>query len=479
MTFSRKIRFLVLLFVLSWGVGAGDAAAADPETTFNPPAMNVVFILADDLGWNDTTLYGTTRLYETPNLERLTARGMTFGPLQHGFDVDVPHHPGPGPAGGFVVPWELRNFKANYAGEHIEDRMAEEAVKWMKSVDDQPFFLDYWQFSVHAPFDAKAELIERYRTKVDANDPQRSPTYAAMVHSFDDAIGTLLDAIDAEGISERTVIIMTSDNGGKMYNEVDGTTPTSNSPLRGGKASMFEGGVRVPCVVVWPGVTKPGTRSDAIIQTSDFYPTILNQLGVALPDNHIIDGIEITPALRGGELDRDAIFTYFPHSPPVPDWLPASMSVHSGDLKLIRLFHNGENEAHDYLLYNLAEDLSEKNNLAEKYPDEVKRLDAMIQQHIVDTGAVVPQPNPKLDPSRYRPELIGVGKIRDKKGGPAKTVKSRTLSRAAGWAGSGTCRVTTAGSNLVVTSDGEDPYLFVENFPSSDISRLGVRLDST
>ncbi len=464
--------------------------------------MNVIFILADDLGWADTTLYGHTRLYETPNLERLAQRGMTFtrayansplcsptrasiltgqtparhgstapqhhtgavrlraavapagppgnkalmtqsvtrldtayptlgkrlkgagyvtghfgkwhlgpepySPLEHGFDVDVPHHPGPGPAGSFVAPWKFKNFKANYPKEHIEDRMADEAVQWIQSVRDQPFYMNYWQFSVHAPFDAKAALIQRYRSKVDPADPQHCPTYAAMVHSLDDAIGTLLDAVDSAGIAERTAIVFISDNGGNMYNQVEGARPTSNAPLRGGKATLFEGGIRVPCVVVWPGVTAPASRSQEIIQTSDFYPTILKQVGVSLPDNHVVDGIDITPALSGKTLNRNGIFTYFPHSPPVPDWLPPAMSVHAGDWKLIRLFHQGENGAHDYRLYDLAGDIGERENLATRYPEKVRQLDRQIEDHIQQAQTVVPQPNPRFDPAQYQPDRIGV-----------------------------------------------------------------------
>lgn len=475
-------------------------------TTHAKP-MNVIFILADDLGWADTTLYGHTRLYETPNLERLAKRGMTFSrayansplcsptrasimtgqtparhgstapqhhtgavrlrasvassgspgnkalitqsvtrldtayptlgkllkaagyatghfgkwhlgpepysPLEHGFDVDIPHHPGPGPAGSFVAPWKFKNFKANYPQEHIEDRMAREAVAWMQTVKDKPFYMNYWQFSVHAPFDAKAALIEKYRPKVDPADPQHCPTYAAMVESLDDAIGTLLDAVDAAGIADRTAILFVSDNGGNMYNQVEGARPTSNAPLRGGKATMFEGGVRVPCVVGWPGVTAPASRSQEIIQTSDFYPTILNQLHIALPENHVVDGIDITSALQGKALDRDGIFTYFPHSPPVPDWLPPAMSVHAGEWKLIRLFHQGENGAHAYRLYNLAGDIGEKENLASRYPEKVKRLDRKIEDYIQQAHSVVPQPNPNFDPAQYQPDKIGVPSARN------------------------------------------------------------------
>lgn len=478
----------------------------------SPKKMNVVFILADDLGWSDVTLYGNTKYYETPNIERLAARGMTFTkaysasplcsptrasiltgqtparngvtaptahtnkvllkatrpeegpqnskaivctsatrldntlptlgklvkesgyntghfgkwhlgkepytPLEHGFDVDVPHWYGPGPAGSFVAPWKFPDFEENYPNEHLEDRMTDEAIKWMRSLDlEKPFFMNYWQFSVHAPFDAKESLVKYYRTKTDLTDLQHSATYAAMVHSLDDAVGRLLDEIDRLGISENTAIVFFSDNGGNMYNGiVDSlpsgekylTSPTSNRPLRGGKATMYEGGVRVPCVVVWPGLAKPGSRTDAMVQSTDFYPTILNQLGIALPENYTVDGKDITPALKGEDFDRGPIFTYFPHQPRVPNWLPPSVSVHQEDWKLIRIFNFGENNKHEYLLYNLKWDIGETNNLAKQFPDKVKELDALIEAHLNDADAVIPIPNPAFNPEKFRPQDVGV-----------------------------------------------------------------------
>ncbi|WP_299665969.1 sulfatase [uncultured Polaribacter sp.] len=472
---------------------------------------NVVFILADDLGWSDVTLYGKTKLYETPNLERLAARGVTYtrayaasplcsptrasiltgqtpartgvtaptahlgnvklkaslnrgtgpankaiilesvtrldtklptlgkqfkkagyqtahfgkwhlgadpySPIQHGFDVDIPHWSGPGPAGTFVAPWRFKNFKEKYAKEHIEDRMADEAVSWLRKIDkSKPFFMNYWQFSVHAPFDAKETLKKYYSTKVDLTDAQHSATYAAMVHSMDDAIGRLLDELDRLGLSKNTIIIFTSDNGGNMYNAVTDilpsgekymAAPTSNRPLRGGKATMFEGGVRVPTIISYPGVTYPGTISDVLIQSTDFYPTLLNLASLKMPENHAIDGIDITETLKGKDIKRDGIFTYFPHQPGVPDWLPTSISVHAEDWKLIRLFHQGDNFKHDYLLYNLKWDVSEHNNLVKVYPKKVAALDKLIEKHIKETKAIVPIPNSKFDVSKYKPENIG------------------------------------------------------------------------
>ena len=127
-----------------------------------------------------------------------------------------------------------------------------------------------------------------------------------------------------------------------------------------------------------------------------------------MPKGHIVDGIDITPALKGGKLDRAGIITYFPHSPPIPDWLPPSISVHSGDWKLIRLFHQGEKGAHAYRLYNLRQDIGESTDLTKQNPEKVKSLDKIIQDHIDDTKGIVPIPNPRFDPAKYQPESIGI-----------------------------------------------------------------------
>ncbi len=522
-----------------------------------PVRPNVVFILADDLGWADTSLYGHTKFHRTPNLDRLAKRGMTFtraysasplcsptrsailtglspartgvttpnchlpqvvleakpgtaapptkksiapqpvtrlkteyqtlaetlksagyatghfgkwhlgpdpySPLQQGFDVDLPHTAGPGPAGSFVAPWKFPAFKETAPGEHIEDRMAREAVAFMEKHKAQPFFLNYWMFSVHAPFDAKKKLIEKYRPLANPNDPQRSPTYAAMIESMDDAVGTLLDTLDRLNIADRTIIVFTSDNGGNMYNEIDGTTPTSNAPLRGGKATMFEGGTRVPCVVAWPGLTAAGSRSDVIIQSEDFYPTFLDGIGLKPEPNQTFDGVSIVAALKGGTIARDAVFQYFPHDPGVPDWLPASVSVHRGDWKLIRIFHGGDNSAHRHLLFNLRDDLGEKNNLAAQKPELVAELDALIARFLADTKAVVPIPNPAFDPAKYRPELEGKAEPKGKKPGPQPAKPGQPA--APGWQTSKQASVAAADGRLVVSSTGNDPWISTRALP--------------
>ena len=512
---------------------------------------NVIIILADDLGWSDTTLYGTTKFYQTPNVERLAQRGMTFtraysasplcsptrsalltglspartgitvpnchmpqtvleatvgkkgppnqqvvqpnpptrlkteyrtlsetlhdagyatghfgkwhlgpepySPLQQGFDVDVPHHPGPGPAGSYVAPWKFADFDADpdVPDQHIEDRMAKEAVGFMEKHQSHPFYLNYWMFSVHAPFDAKKALIEKHRARVNPADPQRSPTYAAMVESMDDAIGTLLDTLDRLKIADNTVIIFTADNGGNMYNEVDGTTPTSNVPLRGGKACLFEGGTRVPGIVVWPGVTKAGSRSDVLVQSEDYYPTLLEGLAIKAAPEQRFDGSSILPALKGSGLPGKAIFQYFPHYGTVPDWLPPAVSVHRDDWKLIRIFYSGENGTHRHLLFNLKDDLSEKTNLAAQQPALVAELDALIETFLKDTHAVVPVPNPAFDPKQYHPELEGKQQPKTKAKAPAKDESDPALQ---GWKARD-CKAVVKNGIVRVTNIGFECFL--------------------
>ena len=551
-----KFRTLVLAFVVLTPFAAMEAA-----NTASMERPNIVFILADDLGWADTTLYGHTRFYRTPNLERLAKRGMTFthayaasplcsptrssiltglspartgittpnchlpqivlkatpgtkapagsksigptpvtrlnttydtmaealhgagyatghfgkwhlgpepySPLQHGFDVDVPHWPGPGPAGSYVAPWKFRDFDADSAepDQHIEDRMAKEAVSFMERHRAEPFFLNYWMFSVHAPFNAKQALIDKYRVTTNAADPQRSPTYAAMVESMDDAVGTLLDTLDRLGIADQTMIVFFSDNGGNMYSEVDDTVPTSNAPLRGGKATVYEGGIRVPCVVSWPGIVDADFQSDAVIQSCDFYPTILDALGLTPQPRQQFDGISVLPAFKGQPLDRKAIFTYFPHDPPVPDWVPPSVVVHQDDWKLIRIFHGGESGAHRWKLFNLRDDIGEAHDLAMKEPDRVQAMDQLIEAFLADTKAVLPLPNPAFDPAAYDPDNEGRPKPRTTRK-PADNSKAKPVAPASndddpmllGWKLRG-CRGAVKDGVLTVTATGKTPFL--------------------
>lgn len=581
----KKLIIHLLAFFATWHVVTAD----QPK--------NIVLILADDLGWADTTLYGKTAFYETPNIERLAARGMTFSsaysspicsptraaimtgqnparhgmtapaahleevrfeavaglngpphqkctnvrsatrldpavptlgkllkhagyatahfgkwhlgrephsPLELGFDVDIPHWWGPGPKTSYLAPWGYSNpdFKEGEPGEHIEDRMAREAVTWLKQRDrSKPFFMNYWQFSVHAPFGAKPELIDRYRKKldkeqirpssrthksVDGDSPrsgdrgydawQQSPTYAAMVHSLDDAVGTLLDALDAEGVLDETIIVFYSDNGGNIHcglEETDSegnkyiTAITSNHPLRGGKGGIHEGGVRVPAVVVWPGLTESGSRTNVRIQANDLYPTILRMLNIERPQDHVIDGVDFTKALRGETMDRGPMFTHVPGHGNTPQWLPPSMSVHQGDWKLIRTFYYGENGKHAYRLYNLREDIGEQHNLASKHPGKVKVMDQLIEDYIIEANVVIPKPNPKFDPAKFDPSSIGVQAgglkmpktfIKPSQRSAVKSVETASKASMQGWSARN-AGVAVESDFLKIMPSGRQPFI--------------------
>ncbi|MHC5211510.1 MAG: sulfatase, partial [Planctomycetota bacterium] len=450
--------------------------------------------LADDLGWSDTTLHGTTRFYETPNIQRLAARGVLFtnaytahplcsptrasimtglepgrigftgaaghfknvllekalqvrarashkvlaaqsvtrldtryttlaetlrdagyatghfgkwhlgdepySPLQHGFDVDVPHWPGPGPARSYLPPWkypDALDFDPATPDEHIEDRMAREAVAFMEAHKDEPFFLNYWAFSVHGPWEGKQALVDKYAGKVDPEDPQRLPVYGAMVESLDDAVGELLDALDRLELTEKTVVVFFSDNGGNTSSRVHGLPPTSNAPLRGGKATVHEGGTRVPCVVVWPGRTRPGKRTDAFLSSTDWYPTLVDMLGIDHPAEVSFDGVSQVPALLGSEAPRRSVVCFVPGYYPGAGTIPAT-TIRRGDWKLIRFHGDGPGREDRFELYDLAQDVGETTDVAASHADLVEELDAEITRHLERIEALVPQPNPGYDP---------------------------------------------------------------------------------
>jgi arylsulfatase A-like enzyme len=417
---------------------------------------------ATRLDTNYVTLAETLKTagYTTGHFGKWHLGPEPYSPLQQGFSVDLPHWPGPGPAGSYVAPWkfpEKLNFPSQ-PGEHLEDRMASEAVKFIHANKGHPFYLNYWAFSVHAPYDAKQSLVEKYRVAMDENVPQHNPLYAAMVHSLDDGVGTLVKALEAEGLMEKTIIIFFSDNGGvnwqAMKKEGKGgpadlakpfadIPPTSNAPLRGGKASIYEGGTREPCIVVWPGTVKPDSTSTAMIQSMDFYPTLIELAGATLPTAQKMDGRSFLPVLKGtATTHRETIFTYFPHHTPASSQLPA-VSVRRGDWKLIRFFHDGPKQAHRYELYNLRADLSETKDLAAAEPALVQELDTLITQFLKETEAVVPGPNPAYNDAT------------------GKTTKTATpADPLEGWKARN-CEVSVKDGVLTMTAKGTAPFLGV------------------
>ncbi|MGB2823231.1 MAG: sulfatase, partial [Phycisphaerae bacterium] len=476
-------RFLELC---GWGAAAMVVGRLRSAANEPPGRRNVIMILADDMGWMDSSVYGSG-YYESPNLQRLARRGMLFTdayaanplcsptrasimtgkyparlkittpaghlppqpdtpllgktaqpwlkmvcprsrrflpleertlaeafkeagyatgfigkwhlghepwwPKKQGFDVNIAggHYPGPP---SYFSPYRIKTLVDGPKGEYLTDRLTDEALKYIEDRRHGPLLLCLWHYAVHAPFQAKEKLVEDCRSRTDPRGKQGCAIMAAMLKSLDESVGRVLDRLDGLKIADETIIVFASDNGGNMYNVVEGRPPTNNHPLRNGKGSIYEGGTRTPCIVVWPGTVEPHSRCSEVISSIDFFPTMLEMAGIQPRQGLRFDGESIVPLLKGtGKLRREAVFCHFPHYIPATGNLPGT-SVRQGDWKLIRLYGEGPGRSCAYELYNLKDDIGETINLAEKFPEKVKQLDGLISRHLEETGALVPIPNP-------------------------------------------------------------------------------------
>jgi arylsulfatase A len=272
----------------------------------------------------------------------------------------------------------IYNLPSRKKGEYLSDREADEAVGFIRRNAEKPFFLKLANYALHTPIQAKADVAEKYKRKPTTN--QKNAKYAAMVESVDDAVGAVMKTLDELKIADRTLVIFTSDNGGLQG-------PTNNQPLRSGKGYAYEGGIRVPFIVRWPGVVKPGSESNVPVTSVDLLPTIVKATGQKLPADRAIDGKDLKPVLTGtGGLDRTAIYWHFPHYRHRPG--PYSI-IRDGDWKLIKWYEGPVS------LFNLKDDIGEKKDLAEEMPDRVKQLDAKLMAHLKEVGAKIPIANPK------------------------------------------------------------------------------------
>jgi arylsulfatase A-like enzyme len=254
-------------------------------------------------------------------------------------------------------------------GEYLTDRLTDESLRIMDKSKDKPFYLNLCYHTVHTPIEGKAELVEHYKNKVKPGMRHQNYEYAAMVHSLDENVGRIMDKIDELGLADRTIVVFFSDNGGYI-NKFMKKTVTNNYPLRSGKGSLYEGGVRDPLIVRWPGVTKAGSVCSEPVSSIDFYPTFLGMTGLAGDSKHNsnMDGLSLVPLLKNpaAKLKRDALYWHYPHY--YPTTTPVS-SIRQGDWKLLEYFEDNHFE-----LYNLKEDIGEQNDLAEKMPEKAEGL---------------------------------------------------------------------------------------------------------
>jgi arylsulfatase A len=272
----------------------------------------------------------------------------------------------------------------------------DQAIKFIQEKKQEPFFLYLSHHSVHIKLEAPEELVDKYKNKTKPATGVNNPTYAAMVEHLDTNIGRILKKLDDLDLAERTIVIFFSDNGGlhEAYGGYTGKRQivSTNAPLRDEKGTLYEGGVREPLIVRWPGVVKAGTTCSVPVTSVDFYPTFLEISGAGGDSNQVLDGENILPLLRqNGSLERDAIYWHYPHYH--HSW-PAG-AIREGHYKLIEFFEDGQLE-----LYNLKRDIGEKNNLAKSMPKKAADLQRKLAKWRKSVGAKMPIPNPNYDPAR-------------------------------------------------------------------------------
>ncbi len=342
--------------------------------------------------------------YKTAHIGKWHLGPKEWSPESQGYDINIGGEDyGQPPT--YFDPYERNGFKieslpGRKQGEYLTDRESDEAVDFIRQHANKPFFLSLSHYAVHTPLMARSDYEAEFKDKLD-NDPsippwsdedpvsarfqsgkqlevQKNYTYAAMIKSVDGGVGKITHILDSLGITQNTLIIFFSDNGGHIVS-------TSNAPLRAGKGFPYEGGLREPLVFSWPGTIEPGSREDMVI-SNDFFPTIANLTGTTIPDSITIDGEDISTLLYDPKVKirRNTLFWHFPHY-----WWGTKVAPYSiirdGNWKLIRWYENDSSE-----LYNLENDLSETDNLVDKDPQKTMELNIKLDDWLSLIDAKLP-----------------------------------------------------------------------------------------
>ena len=298
-------------------------------------------------------------------------------PEHQGFDVNVGGCGLGGPP-SYFEPYRIPNITPRREGEYLPDRLADEAIDFIRANRSGPFFVALWNYTVHWPMQAPQNLVEKYESRIGPGI--KDARYAAMIEAMDAAIGRVIETLDELKPADETLVIFTSDNGG--FGGV-----SDCRPLRASKGYLYEGGIRVPLIVRWPGVVKGGTTCRTPVISTDFYPTLLEVAGLTSEAGKTLDGESIVPTLKQtGQLKRKAIFFHYPNYA----WHRSNRlggAIREGDYKLIKWYDDESVE-----LYNLADDLSEKNDLSEKMPRRALDLKHKLQAWLAESAAAMPEP---------------------------------------------------------------------------------------
>jgi arylsulfatase A-like enzyme len=382
------------------------------------PARNLMTNWTPDGRWNSKSLLREGRFlralppeeltiaealreagYATASIGKWHLGGPPYSmPEHHGFDVNIggtPH----GSPGSYFFPYEvdwripstdqrarLKVLPDGEPGEYLTDRLTNEAIDYIREHREQSFFLYFPHYGVHTPLEAPDDMVARYE-KVPDEEQQGKPVYAAMVESIDRSVARLLETLRELVLEEQTVIVFTSDNGGFWK-------ATSSAPLRGHKGTYWEGGIRVPLIIRWPGHGLAGRVVDIPVVGMDLYPTLLSVAGLSLRPNQHQDGLDLVPLLEGTDsLPRTSLFWHFPHYNNHAETMPQGV-IRKGDWKLIEGF-----DPKGFQLYNLCRDLGEENNLARSEPGIVEELLDELKAWREEVDAEMMKPNPDFDPT--------------------------------------------------------------------------------
>ena len=332
--------------------------------------------------------------YRTLHVGKWHLGGHPFSlPAQHGFDVNIggDEHGAPGHyfypyTGRWKIPTTNERVQKitlpdGKEGEYLTDRLTSEALALIDEYHKKPFFLHFSHYAVHTPFQAKEKITKKYE-KIPETKRQGNPIYAAMVQSVDESVGRVMNALKKFNKLENTLVIFTSDNGGFAK-------ATNHAPLRGNKGAYYEGGIRVPFIIHWPGAAKAGHVSDVPVISMDLYPTCLAAAGLPLHPAQHRDGLDLLPLIKGADtLERDVLHWHYPHYNSHPSSMPSSV-LRKGDWKLIETF-----DPEGVELYHLGRDLSETTNLATREPIKLKELRRELNEWRKKVGAEKMEPNP-------------------------------------------------------------------------------------
>lgn len=335
--------------------------------------------------------------------------GEGYYPEDQGFDINMGGHEKGSPPGGYYTPYQNPKLSDGPEGEYLTDRLTTESLNFIEANAGDPFFLFLSFYTVHTPIEANQEYITKFRNKlemlgdtaisqVSEHDGmtvinQLNPDYASMVYAMDQNVGRLLNKLDQLGLSDRTLVIFTSDNGGLSTLARDRmTAPTSVRPLRAGKGWCYEGGIRVPLLIRMPGRVLPNSESDIPVISCDFYPTIMEFAGISVAaEKHDLDGVSLVPVLNGeGKLAREVLFWHYPHYHGSA-WTPGA-AIRVNNWKLIEFYEWDKTE-----LYNLKDDPSENKDLTAEFPDLVNELRSKLRQKQEETSAKFPRKNPEFN----------------------------------------------------------------------------------